>query len=114
MFRDALANDGNREVPRLSSEASRSLGFLFSITVLECVFSTRPLEDGFREGKMRRNWGLEPSSLFFSPLLSEALRPLPCQRRRGGGGSPDVRGHRGVRAGPVVGRSGGRTEEADV
>ena len=28
------------------------------------------------------------------------LRPLPCQRRRGGGGRPDVRGHRGVRRGP--------------
>ena len=34
------------------------------------------------------------------------------QRRRGGSGRPDVRGHRGVRAGAVAGRTGGRTEEA--
>ena len=40
------------------------------------------------------------------------LRPLPCQRRRAGGRRPDVRGHRGVRPGPVAGRTGGRTEEA--
>lgn len=64
-----------------------------SITVLECVFSNRPLGGGFREGKMRRNWGLEPSSLSSSPLLSEAqveclarLRRPPCDssgRRQG-------------------------------
>ena len=38
------------------------------------------------------------------------LRPLPCQRRRPGGRRPDVRGHRGVRPGPVAGRTGDRTE----
>ena len=49
-------------------------GSWFSITVLECDFSNQPLGDGFREGKTRWNWGLRPSSLFFSPLLSEPSR----------------------------------------
>ena len=40
------------------------------------------------------------------------LRTLPIQRRRAGRGRPDVRGHRGVRAWTVAGRTGGRTEEA--
>src|SRR5262245_25464886 len=44
----------------------------FSITVLECDFSIPSLGDEFREGKTRWNWGPRPSSLDFSPLLSEA------------------------------------------
>lgn len=35
---------------------------------------------------------------------------LPGQRRRGGRGRLDVRGHRGVRAGALAGRSGGNAE----
>ena len=46
-------------------------GFGFSITVLERKFSNQVLGDGSREGETRKNQGPEPSSLFFSPLLSE-------------------------------------------
>src|SRR5262245_48209107 len=46
-------------------------GSRFSITVLECDFSIQPLGDEFREGKTRWNLGPRPSSLDFSPLLSE-------------------------------------------
>ena len=42
------------------------------------------------------------------------LRMLPSQRRSSRSGWPDVRGHRGVRRGAVVGRTGGRTEESNV
>jgi hypothetical protein len=73
-------NDGSREAPRASGETAAFPGSL----VLDnrsrmrfCVFSNQPLGDGFREGNMRRNWGLRPSSLVFSPLLSDARRGTP-------------------------------------
>ena len=66
-------NDGNREASRPSGETSVFAGSGFSITVLECNFSNQALGDGFREGKTRWNWDPGPSSLFFSPLLSEPL-----------------------------------------
>ena len=40
-------------------------------------------------------------------VLEAAYAAMPCQRRRAGRGRPDVRGHRGVRSGPVVGRTDG-------
>ena len=42
------------------------------------------------------------------------LPALPLQRRRPGGGRPDLRGHRGVRARPVARRTDDRTERANV
>ena len=48
------------------------------------------------------------------PDVLECAYVAVGQRRRTGGGRPDVRGHRGVRAGPVAGRTGERTERQDV
>ena len=58
------------------------VGSWFLVTILGCDFSNQALGDGFREGKTRKNRGSEPSSLFFSPLLSEP-RILISTRRLG-------------------------------
>src|SRR6201997_4155178 len=42
------------------------------------------------------------------------LRPLPSQRRGGGSGQPDLREHRRVRQGTVVGGTGARAEESNL
>ncbi len=57
-----------QEVPRERPELP---GTGFSITILEWVFSNQAARDGFREAPTRAIQGFEPSSLFFSPLLSE-------------------------------------------
>jgi hypothetical protein len=66
-------------------------GFGFSITVLEREFSNQVLGDGFREGETRKNQGLGPSSLFFSPLLSEP-HPRPRPERAEGPAGGQSRG----------------------
>ena len=78
--RAALANDRSRESSNLRERPRDFAALGFSITVLECEFSNQTLGDGFREGKTRWDWGVGPSSLFFSPLLSE-----PRRHRHGGG-----------------------------
>ncbi len=75
-----------QEVPRERPELP---GTGFSITILEWVFSNQAARDGFREAPTRAIQGFEPSSLFFSPLLSE---PHPGLRRSGPSGSESARG----------------------
>src|SRR6202022_5027814 len=42
------------------------------------------------------------------------LRTLPSQRRSRGSGQPDIREHRSVRQGTVVGRTGARAEKSNL
>ena len=71
MFRDTLANDGFRELASLYVAFARFCGIL----ILDNHSRMRFLESAHRRRvsrrKTRSNWGLRPSSLFFSPLLSE-------------------------------------------
>ena len=39
---------------------------------------------------------------------------MPCQRRCAGDRPPDIRGHRGIRRGPMAGRTGGGVESEVV
>jgi hypothetical protein len=64
----------------LTSRQRDSARFRFSISILESDFSIQTIGDEFREEKSRWNWVHQPSTLFFSPLLSEPLFPQQSGR----------------------------------
>ena len=52
--------------------------------------------------------------LYRKDMSGVGLHPLPQKRRCTGGRRPEFRGHRGVRARPLAGRTDGRAQERDV
>ena len=100
-FKDNARRGESREIgdePDTSTEGSEATG---GVACQSEGIARLSLLSAVRQGVSSRRAGIR-------------LPMLLGQRRGGGGGRPDVRGHREVRGGTVAGRTDGGTQEEDV
>jgi hypothetical protein len=95
LFRDVLANDGFRELPSLYVASTRFCEILILDNRSRMGFLDSAHRRRVSRRKTRWDWVLRPSSLVFSPLLSEPQDALP--------GAP--RGRRPATRGRTTGRA---------